>query len=65
MTSYHCYIGYHEATYSVDVEAENPEQAAKLAATREHISGCWAVIPGVPIYVKVAEYRIYQVQADA
>lgn len=56
---YHCYIEHMESVYSADVEAETPEGAAVIAATKEGIAGAWTIVPGEPVTVTVRESRTY------
>lgn len=57
---YHCYIEYREAVYDADVEAENPTQAAEMAAAENKIEGVWTVIEGIPYEVTVREHTTYK-----
>ena len=62
VTTYHCYIEYHEAVYAVDVDAGDPVAAAVKAAQKENIAGTWVVISGTPVDVVVTEHSHFEGQ---
>ena len=56
---WHCFTGAYESVYEFTAEADTPQKAAELAATRHGIAGEWTVVPGEPVKVTVREVTAY------